>query len=267
MKRHVTSINGEDIVYYHKHAFQNSYFKAHSHNEYELIFFVQGDVNYTVENKKFALNKYDLIITRPTVYHNITFNKKCDYDRYVFLLPSTGFFAEILNSLPSDTNVVNCAEDSVIIENFKKLDFYEENYTEEEFKTLMLSLLTEICYKLKYKNNSSLASYKPLPDIIKNAIEYINTNLFTIKDVLEISNALFVSKNYFFRVFKEELKIPPKKYIVNKRLLRAQIMLKSGEKPTTVYLDCGFDNYTSFYKQYVKRFGYSPSEEKKNHEI
>lgn len=257
------AINQEKILYYHKRAFLNSYFKAHSHNEYELIFFLQGEVDYTVENKKFKLKKYDLIITRPTVFHNLVFNKKCEYDRHVFLLPSTGFFANLLNEIPNDINVINCADDSVIIENFNKLDFYRQNYKEEEFDSLMLALLTEICCKLKYKSDANSSPFKPLPDIIKNAIDYINANLFTIKDVSEISNALYVSKNYFFRVFKKELKVSPKKYIINKRLLRAQNLLRAGEKPTFVYLDCGFDNYTSFYKQYVRLFGHTPSNEKK----
>lgn len=264
MKRHEILLSNEKVIYSHKHTCQNVYLKVHSHNDYELIFFTQGDVSYTVENKKFQLKKYDLIITRPAVFHNLIINSACEYDRYNFLLSLNGFYADILSSISDDVDVINCADDTIIIDSFKKLDFYEENYSEEEFQKVACALLTEICYKLKYKNEASVQPYKPLPDIIKKAIDYINANLFEIKDIAEVSSALFVSKNYFFRVFKQELKISPKKYITNKRLLRAQNLLRAGEKPTAVYLDCGFDNYTSFYKQYVSEFGYPPSQENKN---
>ena len=263
MQRHVVRFNNEEVIYQHKITDENFYLKAHSHNDYELIFFCEGDVSYTIENKKFQLNKFDLVITRPTAHHNLIINKKCVYNRYNALFSANGFFGEILSSIIKEADVINCADDHVIIEGFKKLDYYEENYTQEEFENLLLTILTEVLYKLKYKNVQAHVDYKPLPDVIKKAIEYINSNLFSIKDVSEISSALYVSKNYFFRVFKQELKISPKKYIVNKRLLHAQNLIRSGEKPTTVYIDCGFDNYTSFYKQYVEQFGYPPSRENK----
>ena len=263
MNRHVISFLNDKVIYQHKLTQENYYLKAHSHNDYEIIFFTEGDVSYTIENKKYQLSKYDLVITRPTAHHNLIINNKCTYDRYNALFSANGFFASILSTLSKEIDVINCADDSVIIESFKKLDYYEENYENEEFKNVLLSVLTEVLYKIKYKNVQSLVDYKPLPDVIKKSIEYINANLYTIKDISEVSSALYVSKNYFFRVFKQELKISPKKYIVSKRLLRAQNLLRLGEKPTEVYLDCGFDNYTSFYKQYVTEFGYPPSKELK----
>lgn len=255
----------KEILFYRHLSSTNkkNYIKSHMHNEYELIFFLQGDASYTVENKKFTLKKYDLIITRPATHHNIVINNECVYERYNVLFPRNGIFARVLSQIPSDVDVINCLDNSVILNNFKKMDFYSENYDSSEYQNVLFALFLEICYNLKNQGQTAVTQYKPLPPVIKKSIEYINKNLFTIKDVSEISNALYVSKNYFFRIFKNELKISPKKYIINKRLLHAQNMLISGEKPTVVFLECGFDNYTSFYKQYVERFGYAPSKEKK----
>ena len=98
-------------------------------------------------------------------------------------------------------------------------------------------------------------------------MEYINENLFTIGDVEEVASALFLAKNYFFRVFKNAMKISPKKYITSKRLLAAQQLLRRGERATSVYLRCGFSTYPSFYKRYVEFFGYAPSEERERSAI
>jgi transcriptional regulator GlxA family with amidase domain len=58
------------------------------------------------------------------------------------------------------------------------------------------------------------------------------------------------------------MRISPKKYITSKRLLAAQQLLRAGERPTTVYLKCGFSTYPAFYKRYVEFFGYAPSDER-----
>jgi AraC-like DNA-binding protein len=92
------------------------------------------------------------------------------------------------------------------------------------------------------------------------ALDYINTHLYTVRDVREISSALFVTETYFFRVFKEQMHISPKKYITKKRLLAAERRISAGERPTEVYLQCGFHTYTAFYKRYVDFFGKAPSE-------
>jgi AraC-like DNA-binding protein len=95
--------------------------------------------------------------------------------------------------------------------------------------------------------------------IIEPAVKYINENLFAINFVSEISDFLFVTETYLFKIFKEQLKISPKKYIVNKRLLVAQKMISSGKKPTEIYVECGFQTYPAFYKRYIEFFGYPPS--------
>ena len=51
----------------------------------------------------------------------------------------------------------------------------------------------------------------------------------------------------------------PAKYILSKRMLKAQKMIHRGEKPTAVYIKCGFDDYATFFRNYKKYFGYPPS--------
>ena len=52
------------------------------------------------------------------------------------------------------------------------------------------------------------------------------------------------------------------KYIRQKRLLMARHLLEKGERPLSIYSKCGFSDYTTFYKAYVKYFGKAPSEDK-----
>ena len=87
----------------------------------------------------------------------------------------------------------------------------------------------------------------------------INSDLFKINSIGEIASKLFVSETYLYKIFKKELKVTPKQYINEKKLLAAQNMILLGRKPTRVYKICGFADYSSFYRNYLKYFKTPPS--------
>ena len=106
-----------------------------------------------------------------------------------------------------------------------------------------------------------LAVINPL---LSEALAYIAENLFTVKDISEVAGAVFVTESYLYRLFKKELLKTPKKYLIEKRLLHAQTRLKKGARPIDVASSCGFDDYTTFYRNYLEYFGKSPSMESEN---
>lgn len=79
----------------------------------------------------------------------------------------------------------------------------------------------------------------------------------------ELSDSLFIDKSYLSKLFKQHFNMPVVSYIRNKQLLLADTMIKNGTPPTEVYLKCGFSDYSSFYRAYVKMFNRSPSKNKK----
>ena len=236
-------------------------FPAHSHNAYELIFYLQGNVTYLIEDRMYELHKYDLVITRPTEHHYIRLNSDADYERYNLLIAPHHPLAKLLKTIPPKVEVINCRNSNVIIEDFKRIKSYKEIFSPEIFHELLNALLTEIFYNLQLLDSALFVSPQSISPLITKALTYINEHLFTIQNISEISDELFIAQNYFFRLFKDTLKISPKKYITNKRLLHAQKLIADGERPTVVYQPCGCSNYVSFYKRYVDYFGYPPSAE------
>ena len=63
-------------------------------------------------------------------------------------------------------------------------------------------------------------------------------------------------------LFKSELRVGVMQYVRDKKILLAHQKIRKGEKPTDVYLMCGFSNYPSFYRAYTAYFGTSPKEAK-----
>ena len=54
---------------------------------------------------------------------------------------------------------------------------------------------------------------------------------------------------------------PAAEHNLAQRLLAAQNLLTDGESPSKVFEKCGFNDYTTFYRNYVSFFGHPPSGE------
>lgn len=234
-------------------------FARHSHNLYELIYVKSGLVTYSVENHSFKAEPESLILIKPYAYHfftvdDLTFEK-------VGILFDAKFLNLDLSFLPDKSYLV-VKSNSIIENTFEKLIKYYSLFDVKIFTELFLASTREIVYNLSLQNLESVT----LPQnstLIKNAIEYINKNLFTIRCMSEISDAIFVSKNYFLALFKQQMNISPKRYILEKRLVYAHDMLLSGQKPMEIYEKVGFETYSSFYRAYVAKFGQNPSSTEK----
>lgn len=236
--------------------------EPHSHNSFELLFVLQGRGFACVEDRRYAIAPYDLIITRPAMHHYLEFDTSLPYERYNVLIGSEHPLSRIAERVSEKHEVLRCIEHPRIAENFIRIGAYQKECEEAVFSDLLHALLCEILYNAQMADRSQLSAPEQRLPVVERALEYINQNLFTIGEVEEVASALFLAKNYFFRVFKSAMKISPKKYIISKRLLAAQQLLRAGERPMSVYLRCGFSTYPSFYKRYVEFFGYAPSEER-----
>ena len=237
----------------------NTSFYRDVHNDCELLLFLRGNATYIIEDKRYKLKHGDLVIIRPSKYHYIQIDGDADYERYDLLFPTSAVGDELLQRLDADREVINCADNTRIMDLFFKMQSYAE-YGTEEFLDLFPCLLKELFYNLIHLEEKATRSGTHVSKLIRQALNYINENLYTISDIREISAALFVTETYFFRLFKEQMSISPKKYITRKRLLAAEKQILAGARPTDVYLKCGFNTYPAFYKRYVDFFGRAPSE-------
>lgn len=235
-------------------------FSMHSHNQYELIFFVKGDAYHVVEDRKYQLNKNDLILIRPRQYHYIDVLSDNDYERYNILFDAEALGFHKILGFNTLNEVISLSTNKIAQEIFSKLNFYCSKLNKDDFIEVAIGLIKELFYNLSVSNTESKKEYILSP-LLSSALSYINENLFTIKSIDEVVKKLYVTPSYLFKLFKKELRTSPKKYLVDKRILYAQNLILLGERPTDVSIKCGFEDYTAFYRQYKKHFGISPSQE------
>ena len=235
-------------------------FSGHSHNTYEILFFLNGNATYVIEDKKYRLRCGDLIITRPSTYHFIQVDSNTDYERHNILFDHKRLGID-MRMLPKELDVINIGSNEIISEIFKKFSFYARNFNDGDFVNIAKLLIQEIIYNLSLVGGENKNSFSVVNPILSRALEYIGENLFSIKDISEVAQAVFVTDSYLFRLFKRELFKTPKKYITEKRLLWAQKQIRKGRNPSEIAEECGFDDYTTFYRNYISLFGKKPSEE------
>lgn len=256
--------------YHFSHRFNKSsgkdVFSRHTHECFEIVLVKKGDFYYHYENSTIHIGANTCVITPPQVYHYYEASNDMDYERYIILLKNKAFQNRINISKVEAVNIKN----SLILQSiFDMLDYYITHYKnlakEDILNDLIQLKLDELATNLQfisYFDTSDFIAHPDTstPDLLLNAIlDYINNNLSKIKHLEDIAKYFSISKNYLFQLFKRQLKITPNQYINQKRIIYAKILIDNGEKLSYVAHKCGYDDYTCFYRNYLKYFKSPPS--------
>ncbi len=234
----------------------------HCHNRFELLYLVSGSMHHVVEDRKYLIYGGDLVLVRPSTYHYLERLSEEPYERYNILFDPQKIEVDV-SLIPQDTEVINLSNNPIARRLFKKLEYYNQNLEVKDFTKIVEHMLHELFLNLHIFSDITHREKIILSPILSKALAYINENLFTISDIDEVAQALYISPSYLFYLFRTTLHQTPRKYITEKRLLAAQQKISAGKKPTEIYVECGFRDYTTFFRCYTAHFGHAPSEENK----
>ncbi|MBQ7624436.1 MAG: helix-turn-helix transcriptional regulator, partial [Clostridia bacterium] len=124
--------------------------------------------------------------------------------------------------------------------------------------------LTALLQQLRKKYLTKDSTVSGSNSNIRNVIEYINENLYSDMSLDGICKRFFVNKSRLNRDFKEYTGSTVWDYIIIKRLLKAQEMIRSGVKTNIAAESVGFHDYSNFYRSYKSHFKVSPKDDGKN---
>ncbi len=128
-----------------------------------------------------------------------------------------------------------------------------------ECMSILYKIFAEI-QKTTYLPPEQYLKIKPAIDEINN--EFLNKSLTSEY----LSSLCEVSESYFKKLFKRRFGVPPKKYIIQKKLNYSCDLLLLGLYTVTQVAElCGFSDVYFFSRLFKKQFGLSPSEYVKKH--
>jgi len=131
-------------------------------------------------------------------------------------------------------------------------------YTVVETKGILLQLFSKFLEKASLKQEI-------IDERIIKAVHYIRKNIDKNITINELSDICYLSDDHFIRLFKKEMRCTPIRYINQKKIERAQLMLIVSDKSIkNIAFDLAFDNLFYFYRLFKKITGLPPDKYKKN---
>jgi len=232
-----------------------SQYILHSHNDYEIYMFLEGDSKYIIEDKVYTLKKNDIIIVRKNEMHRVFHNSSAKYTRIVLMISPQFFSAcpeyeyAFLDSMKSAGNKIDSrtAHASGLYDAFMRFKKYTDSFT-NLYTPVAESMVMEILYLIN--QIVSFTSPETNDSQIMNVISYVNSN-YTKKISLDfLEKEFYISKYHMCRQFRKITGHTILSYIRNKRLIYANELIEKGYNKSEAALLAGFGDYTSYYRAY-----------------
>lgn len=227
----------------------------HLHNDYELLFFEEGDVAYRIGNSIYNLRKNDLLIIKPAVLHCLLLKSHATYERTIFNFTES---VVLKDKIPSH-ELYHIPENSPIVRIIADLKAAKQLFTKEEFDYYKKASLEMILLYLKYDQSEKHAPAQVIGKTLDLILQYIDEHLEAPLSTDILSKQFYVSPSWIVHNFRKELKISAKQYINQKKILHAQEIISRGFPATKAAELCAFNNYPTFYRLYKQYLGHEPS--------
>lgn len=247
------------------------------HTYHEILFFMGGNAEFISDRLHLTLRPGKLLVIPKESYHQflITGSQE-DYHRCVFNFYDLPYLQSLIESSMRNVLILDMTRDLQYL--FQKMislsDYtasddsapYEstignpipESLTTSTKNKIMESILTLLLTEISAKPYSEQTNHTD-DSISAKGISYIDAHITGPLTIPEIARALNVSESHLAHAFKKEMSIPIHRYILKKKLILAHHKIAAGEPATNAALDCGFHDYSGFYKQYKKMFNTAPS--------
>lgn len=253
----------------------------HLHNNYEIYYFISGNVNYFIDQSYYHLKKGNLLIFNSNEIHRASILSSIPYERLVI-----HFNPQLMAGLSTEnTNLLDCFHNHEPGTN----NIVLLNAEQQEQYLFLAQQLVNICsslHKSKHKKNPCYgndvmsitylaqilvfinnifanriteAKSNSINPVIKSLLSYIENNLTTKLTLDELQQELAIDKYHLSHLFKKETGSTIYNYIMTKRISLAKQLLKEGNNVTDTCLLSGFNDYANFIRTFKKVTGYTPS--------
>lgn len=244
----------------------------HSHDFYELYYFIGGRASYIVESKKYALRHGDILLVPPGELHQLDMADSAQlYERIVLWI--TPQYLRALSTPRTDLTECFrlCAERRAYLIRDMSLSAAVGTWLDEAFarsygtrygddlrtEILLKNIFLELCrYARSHPSGESGAGHAA----VTQAIDYIAAHLTEELSLQKLANRLYLNPSYLSRLFREQTKVTVHQYILKKRLTLARALIEQGMPITQVCPKSGFNDYTNFFRAFKREYGMTPKQ-------
>lgn len=234
--------------------------EPHAHAHPEFIFIDNGSGRFETKDNQYPIKTGDLIICGKDTVHS----------EYLFDMPNNsmyhlGFTKTVLSGMQEDEII---SEPFCIIhtgKNYESVRTYFANIlAEEEVKQICGKIMQEDLLRVLLITSLRLAVYDIGMVYLPNksyfeAKDYFDKNYVKIKSIEQVCETLNINKFYLTHIFKEQLDMPPIKYLQLKRMEKAkQLLLGTDLSINEIAIKCGYPDTAYFCRVFKKSEGTTP---------
>ena len=243
----------------------------HYHEFHKLLFLREGSAGYSIEGRRYELEKNDIVIIPAGCVHRPEVNEDMMYSRYVlyispaFLKTHSTENTDLESLFYGSGSVARISGDTLLEMQrmFRGMDEADTDSFGGDVLTTGLVLQMTVLLTRWMREPRSFVEGVANDNKILSILQYINDNIFNELSIDTIADEFYISKYHMMRRFREETGYTVHSYITNKRLLNAKQLIADGEAATDVCYKCGFRDYSTFSRAYKKMFEESPAGRRK----
>lgn len=226
-----------------------------------IHYVTKGYGTFKFNDKVYTLKKGDIFILLKGM--QVEYVASIDDPWEYYWIGFSGSNANEYLNRTSITNscVANCEENSKIPQIILNMCEISKTYNPsksddilllKELYSLLYALIEEFPKPFEYKD-------KELHTYIQDALNFINSNYMHSITVQEIADYVNLSRSYLYKMFIKNLGISPQRYLINLRMYKATLLLKSTKLPIgEVASSVGYSDSLLFSKTFSKHFSMSP---------
>ena len=235
-------------------------FLRHTNEQHQILIFLSGKCKMVTDDNEHILQPGDVCYNSAMTYYGINILEDTPYERVVIFITPNEEFDHLAQEVFGSAGSINLDTRKHLLPWIERYKEYAKLLPLKWFAPLGDSLIKELLYICLMQKNTVEHNIDATENVLQNALAYIDANWSTIKNVREISNALFISPSYLYEIFNKKLNMAPKTYLMQKRLQAAHAYLISGAQPIEVSQMVGFNTYTAFYRACKAFYGKTPQE-------
>ena len=249
----------------------------HTHDYFQIYYVVSGRIIHHLEDSTALLTAGDVFILPPNQLHYIeTPDGEVDFFSLSFM-PNYFQSVKEANKLILDFLLYLQQEQAKKIEPKISLTYEDTNFINALFKRILAefssnktgkneiikesaSVLLSLFARVYFEKNIPALVAKESRQIVMHSIEYIKNHFDEEITLQEIVQKSAMSKTSFCTIFNSIVGMSFKKYLNRYRIERAAEMIASGEKVSVAANHSGYGDFSTFYRNFKKYIGISPSE-------
>lgn len=256
----------EDFEAHHN---RDPYFRTiefHAHDFLELYLFLDGSVTYYIEDQVYDLCPGDLLIIPPGRMHRpVIANERAAYERMVLWVEldyiaridsAAGELQAALRGVGANGYRVPLRGDDLIFAAslFRRIVKMERGgvFTSSAIRLYLKDAFE--AYSLVEKEARGETAV--IPQVIRYLTEHFREPL----RLDDLAARFFISKSYLNRHFKAYTNATVYAYLMALRITHARRMLRAGATAAEAGRECGFSDYSTFYKAFKAQTGITPQE-------